>query len=288
VHISDLIKYSNYISLKLRRDAVAAYAAQSALFIIISFFPFIMLLLSLFQFLPLNEIDVQKAVTDVVPDALDSWAASIVMELYQKSSTALISVTAITTIWAASKGIHVLITGYDSVYGVQSPRNYFGQRFIAVLYTIIFLIALALAIVILVFGSTIFNILIEKWPPLETLKTFVDVFRSIGVTLILTLLFDVMYTVFPRRKTKFRRELPGAFLSAVGWYLFSFLFSIYIQHYGNYSYLYGSIAAVVLFVVWLYFCMYIMLIGAEVNEFLHHGMIADVLTETISKRRNQK
>jgi len=60
-------------------------------------------------------------------------------------------------------------------------------------------------------------------------------------------------------------EFPGAIISAAGWVGFSALYSFYITHFANYSYLYGSLTAIVLLMLWLYFCMNILFFGAEVN-----------------------
>ena len=81
----------------------------------------------------------------------------------------------------------------------------------------------------------------------------------------LVLFFEMVYIAVPDRKSGIIEELPGALISAVGWIGFSYLYSFYIDNFSNYANIYGSLTAVVLMMLWLYFCMYIMLFGAEVN-----------------------
>ena len=64
------------------------------------------------------------------------------------------------------------------------------------------------------------------------------------------------------------QQLPGAIFAAVCWLLFSFGFSLYFSNFSNFSYMYGSLAAIVLLMFWLYFCICILFIGAEINDFL--------------------
>jgi len=92
--------------------------------------------------------------------------------------------------------------------------------------------------------------------------------RTVALLVALSIFFLIIYLVIPNRKSNFFYELPGALLSAVGWTGFSYLFSFYIDNMGNYSYTYGSLTAIIICMLWLYACMYIMFIGAEVNVVL--------------------
>ena len=76
-----------------------------------------------------------------------------------------------------------------------------------------------------------------------------------------------IYTFVPDRRLSVKSQVPGAVFSTLGWMGFSLAFSLYFTHFGgwNYSYMYGSLAAIVLFLLWLYFCMCILFWGAEVN-----------------------
>ena len=69
--------------------------------------------------------------------------------------------------------------------------------------------------------------------------------------------------------TGYLAHLPGAAFASGGWILFSYFYSLYIIHFPAVSYLYGSLAALVLMMLWLYICMTILLLGAEVNKHLH-------------------
>ncbi|MBR4868313.1 MAG: YihY/virulence factor BrkB family protein, partial [Clostridia bacterium] len=84
---------------------------------------------------------------------------------------------------------------------------------------------------------------------------------------VLTTLFLLLYLWAPNRRSSILRELPGAMLAALGWIVFSLLYSLYLSHVN--TYIFGSLAAAVFIMLWLYFCIYILFVGAEINQFLH-------------------
>ena len=92
--------------------------------------------------------------------------------------------------------------------------------------------------------------------------------RTLLSAFVLTVFFMVIYCFFPKRKVTFLNQFPGAIFATAGWFLFSFVYSIYITYFSNFSYTYGSLAAIVLIMLWLYICMTITLLGAEINVFL--------------------
>ena len=83
---------------------------------------------------------------------------------------------------------------------------------------------------------------------------------------ILTGAFMLLYAFIPNIKLKVRDQFPGALFSAVSWNLFSWGFSIYVGTFNGLS-IYGSLSAIVVIMLWLYFCMYLLLIGAHINRF---------------------
>jgi membrane protein len=227
-----------------------------------------MFLLTLLQFYPMTESAILSSFKSVVPTKITSFLIVIVSEIYDRSSSTVISVTALTALWSASKGFLAIIKGLNSVYDIDETRNYIKLRFIATFYTLIFACILMITLAILVFGNKIYIWVTTKVPVLNELAIIVISLRTIGGLLVLSLFFLLLYNVMPDRTSRIMSELPGAVLAASGWMLFSYLYSYYIDNMGNFSYIYGSLTAVVLLMLWLYFCMYILFIGAEINVFL--------------------
>lgn len=251
---------------EFKEDSVSAYAAQAAFFVIISVFPLTMLFLTLVKYLPYFSDSVPMIQFDMFPHELNEFITNVLEEIVNKSSNAVLSISAVTALWSSSKGVYSIFQGLTSVYSVKDTRDGLIMRLLAVVYTILFLVMLILALGFLVFGNSIYHAVINFLPFAADKVEIIS--RGIKWLLgfcVLILFFEIIYIAVPDRKSGIIEELPGALVSAIGWIGFSYLYSFYIDNFGNYANIYGSLAAVVLIMLWLYFCMYIMLFGAEVN-----------------------
>ena len=250
---------------KLRDDSISAFAAQAAFFIILSVFPFLMFLLTLLNYLPVSFQEFELFVIDLFPNIVGSVITDILTEVREQTSGTLLSVTVIAALWSASRGTLALVRGINAVYGYKETRNYFRVRAVSAVYTLVFAVLLIITLVLLVFGNQLYHLILSYIPLLGDAAFLILSMRTLITTLLLISFFLLLYMVIPSHKVHFFEALPGAVLSAGGWLGFSFLFSFYLEHMGNFSRLYGSLAAIIVCMLWLYFCMYILFIGAEIN-----------------------
>lgn len=254
---------------KLREDAVSAFAAQTAFFIILSFLPFLIFLLTLLRFLPLDSERFLSVLYGAFPPVVHEFVGTLFAEALQKTSGALLSVSVLTTLWAASRGVLVVVQGMNAVYVKKETRNYFVLRFLAVGYTLLFSAVLLSSLLLLVFGNRILLRLQGNIPVLKQMAGVLICLRTVLSFFVLVLFFWALYLFVPNRKSgKRTAELPGAVVTAAGWLLFSWLYSFYIDRLSGFSAMYGSLTAIVLCMFWLYACMYLLFIGAELNVLL--------------------
>lgn len=256
---------------KLRDDSISAFAAQAAFFIILSFFPFAMFLLTLLNYLPVSAEDLRLFVMELFPETINNFLDTIFTELIEKSSGTVLSVTVIAALWSASRGMLALVRGLNAVYGHKETRNYFLIRSVSMLYTLGFAALLLITLILLVFGNRLYEFIIRQLPFLGDFALIIMSLRTLVTMAVLTIFFLLFYLVIPNRKSTLLRELPGAVLSAGGWLGFSFLFSVYIDNLKGYTYTYGSLTALAICMLWLYFCMYILFLGAELNMLFATG-----------------
>lgn len=254
---------------KYVKDEVPVYAAQASFFIVLAFFPFIMLLLTLIQFIPaINKSDLISILVAVMPDMLDSLMIGIVDDLYIKSPGTILSVTAIIALWSAARGMMGIERGLNRIYDSQEKRNYVVRRLICAGYTVIFMAICIVSLVLLVFGTSIQNLIARTFPVIYNLANHIISFRSLLAMILFLLCFIGLYTIVPMKKQDPWQQVPGALFATIGWMLFSYAFSIYFTYFSNFSYMYGSLTAIVLMMLWLYFCICILFIGAEINWYL--------------------
>ena len=252
------------ISIQMRKQNISAYAASIAFFFFLSVVPMLILICTILPYTPLTEENLVSAVTDLTPDMLDPLAISLINDVYNRSA-GILSIAAIATVWSASKGVMALMQGLNVVNEVEDTRNYFVIRAIASLYTLVMLVVVVLSLFLMVFGDQLVTLALHRIPRLESLVSFAMNFRFILVWAILTLLFAAIYAYVPDKKLRFKEQLFGAVFSAVVWSVFSWGFSIYVT-YGNTYGIYGSLSIIIIVLLWLYFCMYITMIGAYLNR----------------------
>lgn len=258
---------------RMAQDHVSAFAAQAAFFILMSFVPFLMLLLPLVTYVSITKDMVVEMILQVMPDAGDfrSFLLSIIQEVYDKS-TAVVPISAIFTLWSAGKGLQGLTNGVNAIYHVKETRNYVVTRIRSALYTLVFILAVIGSLILLVFGNSIQKLLTRYIPALARVTAYIIGMRTAVSLVVLALIFLMVYKFLPNRKTSFRSQVSGAVISAVAWSLFSLGFSVYLDYYDGFSNMYGSLTTIILILLWLYFCMYIVLIGAEINAYFEERL----------------
>lgn len=260
------------ITLTVNSHHTGAYAAQAAYFFVLSLIPILLLLVFIaVHYTPLNQDDVLKAVLQVFPDSVSGLLRTIIHQIYLQSES-VIPVTIIVALWAAGRGVLSVTSGLNTIFSNVETRNYFYLRIRSTIYTLLFLIAIILSLVISVFGNSISAIVYEHIPFLSKVVDFIMRIRTLVTLVVLTVFWDLVYKFLPNRRhnvrTTFRKQLPGAAFTACGWLLISFVFSIYLDVFTGFSSMYGSMTTIVLIMLWLYGCMYIILLGGEVNALL--------------------
>ena len=255
---------------KFSSDEMTVYAAQASFFIIIAAFPFIMLMITVVQVVPnLTRAELLDILLSLVPEGYKSVAFRVLNDLSLNSPATMISVTAVTALWSSSRGMMSIARGLNRIHGESDERWYIVRRLIWAGYTIVFILVCVVALGLLVFGTSIQNFLVARVPVLAGITQHIISFRTLLALALFMLGFAGIYTYVPARKLTLRSQIPGAVFATAGWILFSLAFSLYFRLFGkyNFSYMYGSLGAVVLLMLWLYGCICVLFSGAEINDY---------------------
>ncbi len=250
---------------QMTRKNISAFAASTSFFLFLSMIPLLMALCAILPYTRLTEGNLINAITRFTPDAMDALVVSVISDVYARSA-GTITIFAIVTIWSASKAMLALIRGLNAVNDFEERRNYFVLRFIACIYTVIILVATILALIVMVFGNVIVDLLLADIPPLHILVQFVMRFRFLFSWAVLTIIFSLIYAYVPSHKLGFKGQIPGAAFSAIMWGTASYAFSVYVDHFNGFG-TYGGLTTVVIMMLWFYLLMYILLIGAHINRY---------------------
>ena len=250
---------------------VGVYAAHTGFFMVLSVFPMLVLLMSLLRYTGISVDTLTDLLEGVIPKALMGGAKRLILNTYQSTTGTVLSLSALTALWSASRGIHGLRTGLNLIYEVANRRGYWYTRLFSVIYTLLFLAVLLLTLVLHIFGTGFLDWLLRflpYHPALTVLENIVD-WRFFVLLAVQTALFTGMFCLLPNRHCKISEALPGAVFSSAGWLIFTHLYSVYVEHFTGMANIYGSIYAVALSLLWLYFCMCIFFYGGALNQWLY-------------------
>ena len=250
-----------------------------------SFIPFILVLTAIVQYTPLTYKVIRQAILGFVPDNLQDFVLKIIAEVFTKSATVL-PISGLFALWSSGKGMMSLIAGLNTIYHVKETRNWLINRIYSVLYMFLFVIALVTSLLLLVMGNRIHSILAVHMPLIGKVIGRILNAKTFLVFVVLFLVFLVLYRYLPNRKASLKSQLPGAFIIAVAWSLFSYFFSLYFTFFPNFSNMYGSLSALIMVMLWLYVCMNLLLYGAEINAYFENQFRQAQVTvwQTIKKQ----
>lgn len=267
-YIKAIYKAFSLFGKKITHDEVAAFSAQTAFFIIISAFPFLVLIVSVLEKIPFISADMMYTVLDIFPRTVMEYMKNIIKEICSGNSVAIISISAAVLLWSASKGVTSIMRGLNFIYKIDEKRNFLEIRLVSVGYTIGFVVYIVLTLVFIFGGGMLSSLLKSRLPENLFFTVIYRIVSFLGKLMLLTVLFGLIYLTVPKRKATIKSQLPGAALSALGWLGYSWFYSFYTDHLAGNSYVYGSLSSIILIMLWLYVCMYIFFIGGEVNSII--------------------
>ena len=247
---------------------IPLHAANACYFIVLAVFPALLLLLSLLRYTPLEVERLGEMLRSILPAALAEGAEELILLTYDNSSGTLMGVSAATALWSASRGIYGVLTGLNAIYGVSEDRGYFHTRLISVVYMFAFLVVLLLTLALHVFGTALLAALERTVHPMLLFLGKLINFRFLVLLVVQTGFFTAMFMALSNRRNSFPESLPGAVAASLGWYGFSKLYSVYVEHFGHLGTVYGPVYAVALSMLWLYCCMSIVFYGGALNVLL--------------------
>ena len=247
-------------------DHTSAYAAMSAFFFMLSLIPTMLLMLTLVQYTSLTKVDIMSFVVRILPVNVTQTALSIINQVYNQSR-AVIPITMIVALWSAGRGVLAITAGLNWVYGSKETRNYLFLRIRATFYTVLFIIAIITTLVVLGFGNSI-SLFVEKYIPIASKVTdFMIQTRMVATFFGMTVFSVFIYRFLPDRNGKWYFQIPGSIFTSIGWQCTSFFVSKYLEIFKGFANMYGSLTTIVLIMLWLYFSMYIMLLGGKLNRY---------------------
>ena len=241
----------------MEEDYISESSAQCSYYTILSFIPFIILVITLIQYTNIEPQTLFDAISKFIPSSMNEIVLNVVQEVYSKS-IGTVSISIIFTIWAASKGLFALTKGLQLIYNTdnKSDTSYIYLRIKGILQTIIFIVLIVIGLTALVFGNTLKDIAQRYFGELRNYNIMFSILTEIIFILITFIIFLLLYKFMPKHKVTFKSQMYGAIFGAIALNVISFVFSKYLYIFKGFSLTYGSLTTLKRIMMWTYSCFY--------------------------------
>jgi membrane protein len=243
---------------------ISFLAAQTCFYVILAFFPFIVFVLTLIRATNLDDTLFMQALSSFMPQSTYTLTLQI-LENAQANKSFFISISGVTaSLWPFTKAVQSLMVSINTVYGIEEG-TLIKRLGLSMFLTAAFIILIILSMVVLLFGRNIGKIIFGYLGSPDTFFRVLDYLRYEFSVFILLIIFVILYKTMPRKKLAVRDVIPGAAFSTFCWLILSSAYSLLIGRFFKFASIYGGLLGIILLIIWLYWAMHIILIGAVIN-----------------------
>jgi membrane protein len=254
-------------------DEVTDRAAALTYYFVFSLFPALLFFTALLGLLPIPNLmdQLMGYVSQVLPGDAASIVSKTLGEIVAGAHGGLLSIGALTALWAGSNGMASIMSALNVAYDVTDNRPWWKRRLLSIVLTFGFALFIMTGLIFMVFGPKIGSV-VAAWLGLGDLFTTIWNLVSIPITIFLvTIGIALVYYLAPATQQRWRWVTPGSLVAVVLWLAMSYVLRLYVTNFANYNATYGSIGGMILLMLWLYLTGVVMLLGAEVNAEIEHA-----------------
>lgn len=267
-----LVVFIDQLLYRFAKHNVVWSGASLTYFLILSLFPFLIVLLNILSYTSLVR---EKAVLDMLqflPLDIQSIIEGFLNDLSGSSSQGLLSVAAFVGLWTASSGVKAIIKAINLAYDYAENRHFLKLRGLSVLFTIALLLMITLVMISLILGPVLGRMLFERFGYGDSFTSLWNYLRYIIPLAYMILIFALLYKFSPNigknLRIPIREVLPGAVFTTIAWVSLSLLLSYYVSNFGKYAITYGSLGGVIVLLIWMYYSSIVIVLGGEINATL--------------------
>lgn len=253
---------------KIDKNNLTIVSAGVAFYAFLAIFPAVMALVSIYG-LAVNPAQIEYQLNQLgsmIPDEAFGIVEQRLEAFISTSGRTLgwgMALGILFSIWSANKGMKSLFTGIDIAYATRSTRGFIKQNALTLLFTFgaIILVILSMGLIV------IFPAVVGELGLPANIESLISWLRWPILAIIVGFFLCLVYKYAPERKNpKLRWVVPGAVVATILWLIASWGFSFYVSNFGSYGEVYGSIAAVVIMMLWLFISCFMVLLGAQLNS----------------------
>ena len=249
---------------------VARDSAALTYYLLFAFFPLLIFVSTLLGVLELDIASITAVLAPILPSDVVDIIRTYLEYVAANQSRQLLWFSLVFSIWFPMRSTGCLMHSLRKAFGRSAPENILLGQLRTLLFTIwmIFVIGLTLALVVV--GRRALYFLSGFLPLSETFISVWGYLRFIILGLVMAISLGILYQLALGQRRPLREVLPGVGSSLAAWLLLSMAFSYYVENMARYAQLYGSIATIVVVLLWLYMSGQVLILGAELSASLIH------------------
>ncbi|HOP04045.1 MAG TPA: YihY/virulence factor BrkB family protein [Tenuifilaceae bacterium] len=258
------------------RGSVTTRASAVAFSFFVALFPTIIFLFTLLPFIPIENFQEQllNLVKGLIPGNAFDMIETTLVDVVTRKSGGLLSFGFFAALFFSHNGINSLIDAFNASYHTFETRSFFAQHLVAFLLTILLPLLVTIAIILLFFGKMALSLLVDY----ELIKmnfTYYIIVVSQWIVIVALFFFSIsfLYYLAPAKRTKFRFISTGAIMATVFMLVSSLGFSYFVNNFGQYNTLYGSIGSLLALMIWIYFNAIGLIVGFDLNASIYRARI---------------
>jgi len=251
-----------------RKGVLVTRASSIAFNLLMAILPATIFLFTLIPFIPIPNFQQEliKLFESIFPANAYHLMENTIIDIVTKKSGGLLLIMFFATIIFSTNGIHAVLNAFVVTSHSFKPRSWVNQRKVSVLLLLIGLLMIAAAGMLIIFGKSTVNRLVELDILEKSLVISILIFlKWIVVILLLFVAISFLYYLAPAKRHDFRFITPGSTMATILFIITSLGFSAYVNSFGQYNKLYGWIGTLMVILVWLYLNSIALLIGFELN-----------------------
>lgn len=278
--MESVVQFSKDLIDRFNHAEVLGLSAQLAYFFLLSLFPFLLFIVTLLGYLPLDDRMIIEVLSEYLPSEVVTMIDQNLTQILNNRSGGLLSISILGTLWSASNGFNAITKSFNRAYNVDPNRNFFLGRLIAIGLMLTIILAIVFALLLPVFGKVIIEYISMVIPLPEGFLNSWDLFRWASSSIMFFFIFYVLYKLAPNKKIMENHVVWGAIFATVSWQVVSYGFSYYVETLGNFSITYGSLGTVIVLMIWFYISGIIITSGGVINAVVTEMKSNDEMIES--------
>lgn len=262
----------------LQKGALQTRASALAFHLFLALFPSIIFLFTLIPYIPIHNFQEQllSIIQGFMPQSAYEATRTTIVDIVSHQRGSLLSIGFVAALYFSTNGFHTMITAFNRSYHVAETRTWLMQRVISLILVLISTTLLIAAIAFIIASE----IMLAKAHFMDSVVHYIIIGgRFIIIFALFFCTISFMYYLGPAKKVRWKFINAGSTMATILLMLTSYGFAFYVNNFGQYNKIYGSIGTLIVILLWIYFNSYVLLLGFELNASIenakrkHHGSL---------------